>query len=249
MDRIKPLCKIHITKNKTIEDINGLLQVDFANKYIGGGVMNEGCVQEEIRFVICPEMLISLLLCEVIQANECVFLIGCERFSSYQGYSTSFEFKDDFIDETPKDSWGRKLCHVVAMDAIAYYHRAIQYTIKNMKRELVKAYTCFRIPAAVTDPKSGIATGNWGCGAFNGNKQLKAIIQLIAASQAGRPLVYLTFRDQNLVESFYKVYEYLLKEKATVKDLCSYLQRYANLYDKITLFDYILQTPVSSLYS
>jgi hypothetical protein len=30
----EPLCKIHITKNKTIEDINGFLQVDFANKYI-----------------------------------------------------------------------------------------------------------------------------------------------------------------------------------------------------------------------
>ena len=59
------------------------------------------------------------------------------------------------------------------MDAIAFYRRADQYTIKNMKRELMKAYTCFRIPAGVTDPKCGIATGNWGCGAFNGNKQLK----------------------------------------------------------------------------
>ncbi|CAF0958469.1 unnamed protein product [Adineta steineri] len=241
------LCKIHITKNKTIEDMDGLLQVDFANKYIGGGVMNEGCVQEEIRFVICPEMLLSLLLCEVIQPNECIFLIGCERFSSYRGYSTSFQFKDNYIDETPKDSWGRKLCHVVAMDAIAFYNRSSQYTIKNMKRELIKAYTCFRVPAALTDPKAGIATGNWGCGAFNGNKQLKAIIQLIAASQAGRPLVYLTFRDQNLVLSFYKVYKYLLDEKATVKDLCTYLQQYTTLYNKITLFDYILETPVSSL--
>ncbi|CAF4298911.1 unnamed protein product, partial [Adineta steineri] len=95
--------------------------------------------------------------------------------------------------------------------------------------------------------KAGIATGNWGCGAFNGNKQLKAIIQLIAASQAERPLVYLTFRDQNLVLSFYKVYKYLLDEKATVKDLCTYLQQYTTLYNKITLFDYILETPVSSL--
>ncbi|CAF1063214.1 unnamed protein product [Rotaria sordida] len=245
----EPLCKIHITKNKAIEDIVGLLQVDFANKYIGGGVLGDGCVQEEIRFVICPEMLLSLLLCEVIQPNECVFLIGCERFSSYQGYSTTFQFKENYIDQTPKDSWGRKLCHVVAMDAIAFHNRATQYTIKNMKRELMKAYTCFRIPAAVTDQKSGIATGNWGCGAFNGNKQLKAIIQLTAASQTGRSLAYLTFRDQDLVMSFYKVYEYLLNEKATVKDLCNYLQQYSTLYKKLSLFDYILQTSVSSLYS
>lgn len=76
-----------------------------------------------------------------------------------------------------------------------------------------------------------------------------AIIQLIAASQAGRPLAYFTFGDQNLVNSFYKVYEYLSNEKATVKDLCSYLQQYKSLYKDIPLFDYILQTPISSLYS
>ena len=59
------------------------------------------------------------------------------------------------------------------MDAIAFRDRATQYKVPNMRRELIKAYTCFRIPAGVTDEKSGIATGNWGCGAFNGNKQLK----------------------------------------------------------------------------
>ena len=30
-----------------------------------------------------------------------------------------------------------------------------------------------------------VATGNWGCGAFNGNLQLKAVIQYIAAAQVG----------------------------------------------------------------
>jgi poly(ADP-ribose) glycohydrolase len=30
----KPLCKIHLVKNSTIEDMHGLLQVDFANMYI-----------------------------------------------------------------------------------------------------------------------------------------------------------------------------------------------------------------------
>ena len=30
-------------------------QADFANKYIGGGVIANGCVQEEIRLAISPE--------------------------------------------------------------------------------------------------------------------------------------------------------------------------------------------------
>jgi poly(ADP-ribose) glycohydrolase len=39
----------------TIEDDGTfMLQVDFANRVIGGGVLGHGCVQEEIRFLICP---------------------------------------------------------------------------------------------------------------------------------------------------------------------------------------------------
>ena len=35
----------------------------------------------------------------------------------------------------------------------------------------------------VNEDHIGIATGNWGCGAFGGDPELKAIIQWIAASQ------------------------------------------------------------------
>lgn len=36
-------------------------------------------------------------------------------------------------------------------------------------------------------------TGNWGCGVFNGNPELKFLIQWIAVSQAERDMVYTTF--------------------------------------------------------
>ena len=64
--------------------------------------MNEGIVQEEIRFTICPEMLISILLCEVMKVYECIFLIGCEQYATYTGYATTFRAKSSFHDETPK---------------------------------------------------------------------------------------------------------------------------------------------------
>lgn len=47
---------------------------------------------------------------------------------------------------------------------------------------------------------SVIATGNWGCGAFNGNLELKFLIQLIAASSAGRDLHYFTFGEKALAD-------------------------------------------------
>lgn len=50
-------------------------------------------------------------------------------------------------------------------------------------------------------PLQPVCTGNWGCGAFGGDLQLKAILQLMAASEAGRPsLTYLTFGDQQLAD-------------------------------------------------
>lgn len=35
----------------------------------------------------------------------------------------------------------------------------------------------------------GVATGNWGCGAFGGDPELKAIIQWLAASQVTHILI------------------------------------------------------------
>lgn len=47
-------------------------------------------------------MLVSLLVCEVMQSNECIYLIGCERYSSYQGYANTFQYAGDFFDQKSK---------------------------------------------------------------------------------------------------------------------------------------------------
>ena len=60
------------------------LQVDFANRFVGGGVLSHGCVQEEIRFLVCPELIASRLFTERLEDNECLVVTGVERFSDYQ---------------------------------------------------------------------------------------------------------------------------------------------------------------------
>lgn len=72
-----------------------------------------------------------------------------------------------------RDNWGRRLCHVVAMDAICFSNPCDQYTFECIGRELIKAFTCFRLPRSYEKRVYGIATGNWGCGAFRGDKELK----------------------------------------------------------------------------
>lgn len=51
-------------------------QVDFANKFVGGGVTSSGLVQEEIRFLINPELIVSRLFTEVLDDSDCLIITG-----------------------------------------------------------------------------------------------------------------------------------------------------------------------------
>jgi len=53
-----------------------VVQVDFANKLVGGGVIGRGCVQEEIRFTICPELIVARLFTEELNYNEVLLVTG-----------------------------------------------------------------------------------------------------------------------------------------------------------------------------
>lgn len=141
MDFSKSL--LYAAKEGNIEnDGDGLLQVDFANRFIGGGVLGGGCVQEEIRFVICPELLCSRLFTECLADNEAVTIMGCERFNDYKGYGFSFEFTGNHEDKTPLDSFRRRKCTVVAIDAMPFSIGTDQFREHMLKRELNKV--CFK---------------------------------------------------------------------------------------------------------
>ena len=66
MDREVPLRTVEVTSlaHKTVEDYAGKgIMIDFANKRLGGGVLKNGSVQEEVLFCIFPEALVSKILC------------------------------------------------------------------------------------------------------------------------------------------------------------------------------------------
>ena len=73
------------------------------------------------------------------------------------------------------------------MDAIHYRNRLTQYQSGCIQRELVKAFVGF-LPVENVEAvdQSAVATGNWGCGAFNGDRRLKG---------TSSPLVQLTFQS------------------------------------------------------
>jgi len=45
-------------------------------RFIGGGVLGHGSVQEEIRFLICPELLVSQLFSEKMLHTEAIIITG-----------------------------------------------------------------------------------------------------------------------------------------------------------------------------
>ncbi|KAF8402438.1 hypothetical protein HHK36_013394 [Tetracentron sinense] len=256
------LCHFEVSQAGLIEDQRSeALEVDFANKYIGGGALRSGCVQEEIRFMINPELIVGMLFLPSMADNEAIEIVGAERFSNYTGYAASFRFSGDYLDNRPRDSTGRRKTRIIVIDALCF-PRMRQYGLECLLRETNKAFCGFfdqskyqrylqifqedafcgdqfgrdvkglknesvSVLMLVDESSSaperpnegasgnfhdgqssqdlhlqddiGIVTGNWGCGAFGGDPELKAIIQWLAASQALRPFIlYCTFGEEAL---------------------------------------------------
>lgn len=118
------------------------MQVDFANQYIGGGVLGCGCVQEEIRFAVEPELLPSMTMLEAMEglfflftifsgfalmtitskmsvlrtAHESIAIWGSSRVSNYSGYAFSLQFNGDF--RQPSHQVFNLLSHSISIAAV-----------------------------------------------------------------------------------------------------------------------------------
>jgi poly(ADP-ribose) glycohydrolase len=290
-DSTTPLCDFQVDHSHPIEDTSSqFAKVDFANMYLGGGVLNTGCLQEEITFTICPELICGMLLMEAMDHDEAIIISGFERYSRYSGYARGLKYEGNFVDNSRTRNW------LIAIDAMELHGDPnLQYLPNYMLRDINKAYAGFKrfgrqsplkgkqsekmdwqpSPAAPpqlarpsihhsqkcdmytseyqqsysnsqlhaspaqgasnqaiervqkTKPKTrdevaarplpqfdtkatsavgqvheypdAIATGNWGCGAFGGDPQLKSLLQWIAASEAGcRQLLYCTMGHPDL---------------------------------------------------
>lgn len=212
-----------------IEDASpDTIQVSFANRFLGGGVLRGGCVQEEILCCIRPELLVGLLFFESMESNEALIIEGAERYSRYTGYGNTFKWTGDFNEaldgKNTRDEQGRWKGAVVAIDAMIFDKRKPQFTIEPIRRELNKAYAGFSDDLAPYRPlPKVVVSGNWGCGAFGGNKELKYLIQLMACAHAGKSLAYCTFSDDKFAKRALEVFEALCSSSCTVGQLWNIL--------------------------
>jgi poly(ADP-ribose) glycohydrolase len=78
-----------------------------------------------------------------------------------------------------------------------------------------------------------------GCGAFEGNKQLKSIIQWISCSETDCEMIYYTFSDDKLTNEIQEMVD-LLKD-LTVGEVYQLAVNYKNseMYPKELFFNYL----------
>ncbi|XP_024982751.1 poly(ADP-ribose) glycohydrolase 1-like isoform X3 [Cynara cardunculus var. scolymus] len=140
------LCLFEVCSSGLIEDHSKeALEVDFANKYFGGGALARGCVQEEIRFMINPELIAGMLFLPSMADNEAIEVVGAERFSKYTGYAASFQYCGDFLDKKDIDIIGRRKIRIIAIDAL-FNPGERQYEHEFLVREVNKAFCGFSDP-------------------------------------------------------------------------------------------------------
>lgn len=249
------LTRLHITSEGTIEDDGyGMLQVDFANKFVGGGVIGAGLVQEEIRFLINPELIVSRLFTEALDDDECLIITGTQQYSKYTGYSQTYKWAGCHQDTTPRDGWRRRCTEIVAIDALQFRNFFEQFHPDKINRELNKAYCGFYRPEKESQNLAAVATGNWGCGVFGGDARLKAMIQMLAAAEAGRDVAYFTFGDSQLMTDVHNMHSFLTQRNISVGEVYDLLRQYYSSVCKsslsrrpdVNLYSFIYQQVSSS---
>ena len=184
-----PLGEFEITRKgpQAFAGQSGFAQVDFANKDIGFGVSH---TQEELMMGHNPELCASMLLAPTLRDDEAIVVRGTQVEADYSREEGALAWRP--LEEDGHDWAGHEIIAIDAleMDTLALQPgRAADALIdlepRHLLRELNKAHAGF---SAV---RSGaIVTGLWGCGSFGGAAQVKTLLQWMAASRAGKRLVF-----------------------------------------------------------
>ena len=156
--------------------------VIFSNINIGGLILTSGCAQEEIKFLQNPELLyLKICQCQLTD-NKVIVIDNVKKYNSTIGYG--FDVQD--IEDT-------NVGYVetfILMNANDYSSKPwLQYDQENKRKEINKCLTAFS-----NVKEKNIITGDWGCGAFKGNHELKFLIQLYCAYLCKKNLYYFSYK-------------------------------------------------------
>jgi hypothetical protein len=183
----KPLSKVKLVDGD-ISQCKADVHAEFANAFIGGGVMTGDAAMEETLFLTKPELMVAMAIQNRMVDEEAIRISGALQYSKVKGFGQDFEFDGDYIIENTTRN-GLPPPVVVAIDAIRGGGPAL--TKSGMLRDMNKARIAF-------EGATVLGTGHWGCGAFGNNHNLMFLKQWLAASEAGvEKMFYHDFSNAN----------------------------------------------------
>ncbi|CAB3372932.1 Hypothetical predicted protein [Cloeon dipterum] len=184
-----------VCKDSMFDSPQEWAQVVFANPSVGTAVLEGRADQEHCKFISTPELLACSIISDQLRDNEALVISGAHPYARVKGYAETFAY----VDASPKNCCDT----VIAIDAQNFSsNKSEQFKKECIDRELLKACAGF-----INCPRDTIVTGNWGGGRFEGDPELKLEIQWLAASLAGKNLVYYAFDDTKLDKIFHNVLE------------------------------------------
>ncbi|KAL4466126.1 hypothetical protein ABPG74_004363 [Tetrahymena malaccensis] len=234
---------IEIVDDKGIESFEDFecIHCDFANKFLGGGVLRTGCVQEEIMLTVNPEIMAGILFCQKQNDKDALLITGAQRFCQFAGYKESFKFVGPHYSDFEVDTLNRKKVYTLAMNAISFKQNPQQqYAEEKIHRELAKCFIGFQgSPFSESSRTVPIITGNWGCGVFKGDPQLKLIIQWLSASLLSRKIYYTSFKEKSLKDC-QPIINMIKNQKINTiyKGLIDFSKSFTLDDNKISVFEY-----------
>ncbi|EPY21547.1 poly(ADP-ribose) glycohydrolase [Angomonas deanei] len=203
---------------ESIDDQQSMIRLDFANAWIGGGALADGCVQEEITFAQCCGLNTLRWNQRPLKEEESVVVKGYAQYGVVEKGTYGFNISYGGCIAGGK-IMGGALAVVDAAD-FRFHPASDQYSTAFIRRELQKLLSALLHPS-VKDITS-VAGGNWGCGIFGGDYELKFLIQWLACCISKKQLHYFPF-DNECFEEFNSTLCALVESGCTVKELEEFL--------------------------
>ncbi|KAB8627265.1 hypothetical protein FH972_026098 [Carpinus fangiana] len=187
--RLIPLEIVQVSEVSTCEDLVGLSGnacVVSANRYVGFG---QSATQEEIFVGTCPEACPIVLVTPPLEDNQVLIVKGAEGMVETEGQRRDIRVVGPYRQypdvELHQDKWRNRT--MLFMDALeldlAEGDGLADLLPANVRREKMKALNAF-----TSGEYGSVSVGFWGCGAFNGDAEVKMLILWCAASAAGTTL-------------------------------------------------------------
>ena len=175
---------------------------------------------------------------EEMDENDAIGIFNTIQYSQYKGYGKTFEFNGSNINNITGFGNNIKRNRIIAIDADRNDRQLNNVDINNyqriINRDIYKAFAGFYLTNVDMFFEKSIATGNWGCGIYGGNFELKFLEQWLAASfSMVQRLDYYTF-DKAEMQNVIKCYEFIKNKFVTASNLYRAL-----IYNKLDANNFI----------